>query len=317
MGRKKPKACRRYVDMWALPGLHPSNIEFLQKLKTADTQHFTKNMNAVGTVSEHDSESGRWQQTHLIGVRTDVWKPDEQEMATSLEVIQEQRKEELRRNIKRTGKLSAGQSEQLQQLVEEDAIMQMQSGDIEKHRLVLKLFKTTGTRVRWCGTIEEVTTTEIHNSLGSNSSLITMAVMLANSDFVTTIQQNHRTYRLPAIFSTCYFHDERPYHVLLRRRWLSIGADFDVLCESVSVGLIDGRLFGFGSDSYVNLTEHALSANSQFVDLLTLFASSVGYHKAMRRSIASRVKGNLAGESHKHLIEDEELRLRHNGRNAA
>ncbi len=51
--------------------------------------------------------------------------------------------------------------------------------------------------------------------------------------------------------------------------------------------------------------------------LLTLFAASVGYHKAMRNSVQQRVKDNLSGHGHRHLIEDEELRLRHNGRKAA
>jgi hypothetical protein len=37
----------------------------------------------------------------------------------------------------------------------------------------------------------------------------------------------------------------------------------------------------------------------------------------MRRSIKRRVKAAAAGESYRHIIEDEELRLRHNGRSAA
>jgi hypothetical protein len=51
--------------------------------------------------------------------------------------------------------------------------------------------------------------------------------------------------------------------------------------------------------------------------MMTLFAASVGYHKAMRRSVRRRVKAALSGNSHHHVIEDEELRLRHNGRSAA
>jgi len=317
MARRKPKQAKRYVDMWALPGLHPSNIEFLQQLKTADTQHFTKNMNAVGTVKEQDLESGKWETNYLIGVRTDIWKPDERELARSLEVLQEKRADELRQEIKRSGRLSTKQADKLGAALAEDTIMQMQSDEIERRRLVLKLFKTTGKRVNWCGTIEEITTTEIHNSIGSRKSLLTFAVMLPQIDFITTIQENHRFGRVPSVFSFCYFFDDRVYHLLLKRRWFAIGADFDLMCEGKSWGLIDGRLFGFGSDSYVNLSEHPLSANTQFIDLLTLFAASVGYHKAMRSSVRQRVKDNLAGLGHRHLIEDEELRLRHNGRRAA
>lgn len=317
MGRRKPKKARRYVDMWAMPGMHPSNIEFLQKLKTADTQHFTKSMNAVGTVKQQADESRKWNTDYLVGVRTDIWKPDTEEMERTLEVLQEKRKEELRRDIKRSGRLSSKQAKQLDTRMADDSVMNMQSDDIERRRLVLKLFKTTGKRTTWSGTIEQVTTTEIHNSLGSKKNLLTMAVMLPRTDYVTTIQENHRTYRMPSVFSFCYFYDNRVWHLLLQRKWFAIGADFDVICEGKSIGLIDGRLFGFGSDSYVNLSEHQLSSDTQFVDLLTLFAASVGYHKAMRKSISQRVKDNLAGRGDRHLVEDEELRLRHNGRSAA
>ncbi len=316
MARRSPKDCRRYVDMWALPGIHPSNVEFLQKLKTADTQHFTKNMNTVGTVSEQDPQTRKWAKTHLIGVRTDVWRPDEEEMAQTLEILQEQRKDELRRAIKRTGRLNAKQSRKLEQQLDEDSIMQMQSNEIEKRRLVLKLFKTTSSRVRWCGTIEEVTTSEIHNSIGSKKTLITMAVMLPKMELITTIQQNHRTGRVPSVFSCCYIESKDIYHLLIRRRWFAMGADFDVFCDGKDIGLIDGRIFGFGSDSYVNLANHELTAKTRFLDMMTLFAASVGYHKAMHRSIKSRMQANLSGHSHRHVVEDEEIRLRNNGRAA-
>ena len=302
--------------MWALPGIHPSNIEFLQKLKTADAQQFTKNMDTVGTVSEQDQETKKWSKTHLIGVRTDIWKPDEEEMARSLEVMREKRTEELRRGIKKSGRLNTKQLKTLEEKIGQDDVMSMQSDEIEKRRLVLKLFKTSTSRVRWCGTIEEITTTEEHNSLGSRKSLLTMAVMLPKREFVTTIQQNHRTYRIPSIFTFCYVRDDQVFHVMLKRRWFAIGADFDIFCENKSLGLIDGRLFGFGSDSYVNLSDHELSSNTQFIDLLTLFSASVGYHSAMRRSVKSRVQAHRDGNTHRHLVEDEELRLRNNGRAA-
>ncbi len=317
MGKKEPQEIRRYVDMWALPGMHPSNVEFLQKLKTADTNHFTTHMDAVGTVSEQDQESGKWEKTHLIGVRTDIWKPDAEEMADALDVLQARRRQEVKKAIKKHGKLNRKQEALLDDQLAEDEIMKMQSGEIEKRRLVLKLFKTTGTRVRWCGTIEQVTTTEIHNSIGSNRNLLTMVVMLPRNDFVTYVQQNHRTFRIPSVFTFGFFDEGRMWHLMLKRRWISIGADFDVECDGESIGELDGRLFSFGSDSYVDLDAHELTANTQFVDLITLFTATTGYHRAMRRSVKRRVEAALAGKSHRHIIEDEELRLRHNGRAAA
>ncbi len=317
MATKEPQELRRYVDMWALPGMHPSNVEFLQKMKTADTNHFTTHMDVVGTVSEQNNESGAWEKTHLIGLRTDVWKADEEELDDALDVLRHQRRQELKKKIKKNGRLSEKQNKRLQEELEGDDIMQLESGDIERRRLVLKLFKTTSERVRWCGTIEQITTTEIHNSIGSNRNLLTMVVMLPRTEMVTYVQQNHRTFRIPSVFTFGFYDERRMWNLTLKRRWISIGADFDVEADGESIGDLDGRLFSFGSDSYINLDAHDLAENTRFVDLLTLFTASTGYHKAMRKSVERRVKAALAGNSHCHMIEDEELRLHHNGRAAA
>jgi hypothetical protein len=309
--------CTRYVDMWALPGMHPSNVELLQQLTTADTQHFNKHMDVVGTVSEQDPESGDWEKTHIVGLRTDVWKADEDEMAEALQVLQRKRRKELRRQIKRSGRLDAKQKAKLDEAVAADAVMKLGSDQIEARRLVLKLFRTTTTRTRWCGTIEELTATEIHNSIGSKRSLLSMAALLPRHEYVTYVQQNHRTFRIPSLFTAGFVDDERMWHLSLKRHWLSIGADFTVEADGQEFGVVDGKLLSFGSDSYIRLQPHPLSADTQFVDMLTLFAASVGYHDAMRKSVDKRVRAVLGGQSYRHLIEDEELRLRQNGRAAA
>lgn len=298
-----------------MPGMHSANVEFLQRLKTADTQHFTKNMDAVGTVSERNEE-GKKEKTHLIGIRTDIWKPDDEDIAETLEHLKEKRQDELRREIKRSGRLNAKQKIKLQAQVEDDKIMQMCCQDIEHRRLVMKLFKTSTKRTNWAGTIEQLTTHEIYNSMGSRRNLITLAAILPRYDYVTHIQQNHRTLRVPAVFSFGFYDDGRMWHVLLRRRWLCVGADFDVVVDGKTIGLINGLLFAMGSDSRINLDAHPLSTCSQFVDLLTLFASSIGYHRAMRRSVGKRVEACKSGNWHQHVIDDDELRLRKNGRAA-
>ena len=174
--------------------------------------------------------------------------------------------------------------------------MQLQSDEIEKRRLVLKLFKTTGERVRWCGTIEQVTATEVHNSIGSKRSLLTMVVMLPRNQTVTYIQQNHRTFRIPSLFTFCYYDERRMWHLTLKRRWISIGADFDVECEGKPIGLLDGRLFSFGSDSYVELDAHDLTSRTAFVDLITLFSATTGLpsRHATQREAARR--GDARGQ---------------------
>ena len=317
MAQNEPNKRRRHVDMWALPGIHPSNVEFLQRLKSADTHHFTTNMDVVGTVTEQNPDSGDWDSTHLIGLRTDVWQADEREMKEALKGMHDQRREQLKTQIKKKGRLSKTQQQLLQSQLQNDNVMKLQSRDIEKRRLVLKLFKTDTKRVRWCGTIEQVTITEVHNSIGSNRNLLAMAAILPRTEMVTSIQQNHRTFRIPSIFTFGFYHENRMWNLSLKRRWLSIGADFDLEADGSNVGKLDGRLFAFGCDSYIDFKQHELSNNSQFIDLVTLFTASIGYHKAMRRSVDRRVKAALDGKSHIHLIDDEELRLRHNGRAAA
>lgn len=303
--------------MWALPGAHPTNLELLQQLKTADTHHFTKGMDVVGTVSELSSKSNKWEKTHLVGVRCDVWLPDKEELARSLEAVKKKRQAELRREIKKSGRLSAAQARRLGDKIASDGVMQMHTKQIEKRRLVLKLFKNTAKRVRWCGTIEQVTATEVHNSIGSRKRLLTFVVNLPGREFVTYLQQNHRTFRVPAIFSFCYYENARMWHLALKRRWFSVGADYDVEADGSRIGKLDGRLFCMGADSYINLGDHPLAGETSFVDLLTLFTASAGYHKAMRRSLKRRVRAARSGQSHLHVIEDEELRLRRNRRHAA
>ncbi len=317
MPPRQPKESHRYVDMWALPGIHPSNVELLQKLKTADSGHFTTHMDTVGTVNTMNDDSGKWEKTHLIGMRTDIWKADKSEMNSAVETVKANRKKELKREIKASGRLTDKQSEKLEEKVANDDIMQMSAGEIEKRRLVLKLFKTTGSRVRWCGTIEEVTVTEVHNSIGSNRTLLSFVVMLPQSELVTQIQQNHRTFRVPSVFTMSFYDETQMWHLTIKKRWVSIGADFEIEVNGESIGEIDGRLLSFGCDSYIDIDAHPLTASTKFLDMITLFTASVGYHKAMRKSVRRRVKAAMSGQGHCHLIDDEELRLRQNGRAAA
>lgn len=314
---EKTESSRRLVDMWALPGLHPSNVELLQKLKTADSHQFTTNMDCVGQISDRDPETKTWQKTHLVGVRTDVWKPDAEELDGVLNALKKQRQADLKKQIKRSGRLNDEQKEQLESTIQDCAVMQMTSSDLVSRRLVLKLFKTTGTRVRWVGTLEQVTTNEVHNSIGSNRALLSLAVMLPRTKVVTTIQQNHRTFRIPSVFTSGFYDGERMWNVVLKRRWISLGPHFDIQADGQTVGEIDGHLVSLGADCTLKLGTHPLAKNSKFRTMLTLFSASIGFHKAMRRSVNSRVQAALSGESYRHVIDSDELRLHHNGRAAA
>ena len=309
----------RYVDMWLLPGIHPTNIDLLQRLKSADDRQFGTGMDVCGTVAEQDAKTGRWGITNVVGIRSDIWSPGKDELQRTLNALQRERREQVKDNIKSSGRLSTAQSKLLEHKLQDDAVMNLEAGDIQKRRLVMKLFRNTGERLRWVGTIEELTAWEISNSIGSRRCLLSMAVILPDQDFVTFIQQNHRTLRIPAVYSCC-FHDarnDRVWHISLKRKWFSIGADFIVEAEGREIGKIDGQLIGFGYNAYVELSEPLLAKNRQFVDLLSLFATTVSYHRAMRKSIARRMKSTQNGDSGRHIIEDEEMGLMRNPRSRA
>ena len=315
MGKKPPRIGRRYVDMWAVPGVHPTNAEFLQRFKMADCQHFTRNMDAIGTISELGKD-GSWNKTHLIGIRTDAWKPDSKEVKETLQSLKEKRRTELKQEIKKSGRLNAKQKAKVQQKLEHDKIMQLCCDDIVQRRLVLKLFKTTGKRLNWAGSIEQITTNEVQHSIGSQRTLLSLAAILPRHEYLVHIQQNHRTFDLAQFFTCSFFCDGRMWPVCLKRRWGSLGADFDILVDGQRIGFIDGLLFAMGSDSYVDLYDHCLCKDARFDDLVTLFAASVGYHKAMRRSTRKRLAACKNGDWQKCLTEDEELRIHKNGRAA-
>ena len=197
--------------------------------------------------------------------------------------------------------------------------MAMKASEIEHRRLVIKMFKSTGERIRWAGTIEEITTREVHNSIGSRRAVLSLAAVLPGYEYLTTVQQNHRTCRVPPIFTFCFYDEDedRMWYVDIRRKWFSFGADFVIESGGQKIGEIDGRLIGLGYNAHVRVHEPSLADNRHFLDLVTLFATTVGYHRAMRRSIKRRVRAARSGRSFRHVVEDEEFWLLKNPRRQA
>lgn len=312
-----PEGAHRYVDMWAFPGVHPTNIEFLQRLKMADDRQFTGNMEVSGTVLEKDLKSGKWVQTHLAALRSDAWKPKPATQQKKLEAMQQDRMEVLRRQIKQSGSLSAAQTERLHKQMLKDPVLKLQPQEIEGRRLVMKLFRSTD-RVRWVGSMEEVMTSEVHNSIASHRPLLSMTASLEGHRYLTDVQENFRRFRFPAIFSFCYFQmkRERMWYISIRRKWISIGADFVIETEGRTIGEIDGALFGLGYNAHIYLHDPELAKESQFLDLLTLFTTSVSYHSAMRRAIRRRLQATRKGMTGGQLVEPEEFTLLKNPRAA-
>jgi hypothetical protein len=263
--RSNGPAAHRYVDMWSLINMHPTNIDLLQKLKSADDRQFGSNMDVCVTISERDLKNSDWEKTHIVGIRSDVWEP------------------------------------------------------VDHRRLVMKMFKSTGKRIRWTGTAEEITTREVHNSIGSRRSVLSLAMLLPGYEYVVNVQQNHRTFRIPSVFTFSFLDEkkDRMWYITLKRKWFSFGSDFALESGGRKIGEIDGQLIGFGYNAHIRVYDPDLAGNRRFMDLLTLFAASVGHHRAMRKSVKRRVRAVRAGKPLKHVIEDEEFWLLKNPRRRA
>jgi hypothetical protein len=319
MAKSKPQSVHRYVDMWAFTGMHPTNIEFLQRLKMADDRQFGNDMDVCGDISQQDPKTGKWDENHIIGIRSDMWDPDEEHLQKKLNSLKEDRKERLRREIKRSGRLDKQQSYKLGRILARDPVMRMKAKDISHRRLVMKMFRNTGERIRWVGTIEEITTNEVHNTIGCGRPALSLAVLLPGYEYVVRIQQNHRFWRIPSTFTFSFLDEDenRIRYIAIKRKWVSFGADFDIISAGKKVGLIDGRLIGFGYNAQIRIDDPELADNRRFLDLITLFTASVSYHRKMRKSVKRRVKASLAGASFQHVVEDEEFWLLKNPRRKA
>ena len=196
--------------------------------------------------------------------------------------------------------------------------MRLKPSDLLHRRLVMKMFHSSGERIHWAGSIEEVTTREVHNSIGSRRPLLSLAAILPGYDYVVAIEQNHRTLRIPAVFTFSLFDEaeKQVHYVSIKRKWISVGARFDIESGGRRIGEIDGQLLSFGFNARVSVRDPALAENRQLLDLLTLFTATVGYHRAMRKRAAARA-GVSAGASFQRLVEDEEVWLLKNPRRRA
>jgi len=312
---KRQKRYRRFVDMWIAPGIHPTNIDLLNKLKSADDRQFSSNMSVTGKVYDEDRESKTNGESHIIGIRTDIWRPSTKERKKVLDNLQRKRATEVRKEINRSGQLTSAQKLELEQRLAEEDAMFLKAGDIDKSRLVVKMFRSTGKRIHWKGTLEEMTMLEIHNSIGSKRALATYTVILAEYDYLITIQQNNRFMRIPPVFSFSYYDEanDRIWYVDLKAYWVSLGIDYSVEAQGKVIGKIDGKFLALGNDSKIHIYEPCLAEDTKFLDILTLFASCTGFQRRVRNNIKNRVKNLVKGRM-THFVDPEELWLQKNPR---
>ena len=301
----------RYIDMWMFPGMHPTNVDLLQRLKSADDRQFTTNMDVVGTVSEYDADKRGWIESYQVGLRTDIWTPDQQEQQDTVRKLQQLRKQELREEIKSSGRLNSTESALLEHRLQDDAVMSLKPGDVETRRLVLKHFRSTGTRIRWVGSLEELTSWELANSLAAKNPLLSLSVNLSEIDLFTVIQQHHQRFRYPATYGFCFLDEStrRVLNITIKRKWVSVGADFTIEADGKRVGVIDGNLIGFGYNAYLDVHEPQLAQNRRLMEVLSLFVTSVGYHKALWKGLRKRLQSIRLGNWQLSQIDSNELQL--------
>jgi len=186
--------------------------------------------------------------------------------------------------------------------------------NVDKSRLVLKLFRSTGKNINWKGSLEELTVREVHQSIGSKKALITFAINLSGYDYLVQIQQCRRFFR-PAVFSFAYLNDktDEMWYIDVKKYWFSLGIDYHIEAQGKRIGKIDGKLLALGTDSRIKVNEPSLAQDKKFLDLLTLFSASIGYHRTIWKNIKRRLK-NIENDTSVHVIEDEELWLLKNPR---
>ncbi len=304
--------------MWVAPGIHPTNIDILNKLKSAEDRQFSSNMRVTGKIIDEDREERSRGESHIIGIRSDIWRPSKKDRKRALAAIQKQKTTEHRKSIKSNGRLTKEEKAELEQRLMEDETMSLDAADVDKSRLVIKMFRSTGKRIDWRGTLEELSVTEIHNSIGSARPLATFAVILSGYDYMIKIQQNRRIWRIPPVFSFAYYDEknDRMWYIDLKCYWVSLGIDYSIEAQGRKIGKIDGRLFALGTDSMIHIYEPSLAEDTKFQDLLSLFSASIGFQRRVRDNIKRRLKGIRQGKSI-HVVEDEELWLLKNPRRIA
>lgn len=314
---EKQRRHTRLVDMWIAPGLNPTNIEILTKLKSAEDRQFSKNMSVSGKLFEEDRQERSKEETHLIGIRTDVWKPSREARQRALAAIQKRRVKELREQTKGS-QLPAADRIALDEALAADETMNASNADVDKSRLVLKMFRTTGASIRWRGSIEELSVQEIQRSLGSRVPLASFAVILPDYEYVTHVQQNRRFLRLPPSYSFAYYQEatDRMWYVDLLCYWVSLGIDYHICAQGRRIGKIDGHLLSLGVNSRIHVFEPSLAEDGKFMDLLSLFAATIGFQRRVRRNIRRRVQAIRNGKS-VHVVDDDELWLAKNPRRMA
>ncbi len=309
-----------YVDMWAFLGSHATNVGIVQKLKTAEDRQFTVGMDVNGKVSEDRTEErdeGK-EDIAMMAIRSNLWEPPREDKIKALESFKKKREEKLRKVVKRMGgRLNAEQKEELEDLKKQEGLEDIRESDIDKKRLVIKMFSTTGKKIHWKGTIEELSSREFQNSLGSKKPLVCFNVILPGYDYLITIEQNFKYFRFAPNYSFAYWDEkqEKMWYFKIRQRFISVGTDLDVYSEGgKKVAFIDGKLIGLGGNSNIKIYDEYLAKDKKFADILILFTSSIGYIPKIKGAIRKRMNSYLNNGRNIHIIEDEEFWMMKNPR---
>lgn len=179
------------------------------------------------------------------------------------------------------------------------ALKAMRRGEVPPNqRFVLRMFNCENDSYKWDGSLEEMPSREVSNTLKKEEPLKTFCVFLRTKEevpFATLIEEGAEeiaklgflTWRRPAMFAFSYYQKdtERMWQIVLRRRIFCLGTDFKVMAGKRYVGEIDGKILRWGTDSQVRVIDPELENDEAFMHILCLFAASIGFHKQINKSI--------------------------------
>lgn len=150
--------------------------------------------------------------------------------------------------------------------------------DIPKKKIVIKFF-TEG--ISWKGSLEELISRGITNSLSANQGLPVFMINLATSDYLITMEKViRRKFLEKSIFSFALVDEKtlisHSFSIVADR--FSIGSDWNVINQKGDkIAEIDGSKFNIGGKFKIKINAKAYGYSNELDQVLILFATLTRY----------------------------------------
>jgi hypothetical protein len=162
------------------------------------------------------------------------------------------------------------------------------SDDKMQQRLVIKLFSE---KMNWRGTLDMMLGRSMQLSHGAGGfPVVSYAINIANHPQVIQLERSARQWPLmPERYSFFILEDDGPKFYKLRRKVISLGADYILYDEhNKKVGLLDGKVITLGGAWKVRVD--AAHASKNLDTILQLFCAMLKYNDDARRHILQLTK---------------------------